>query len=327
VHGLADLVSSDTLASVAGVILREVLAAQLGALILAAVLWGAVGLVVGLLLAALGLRLLGLTGVHDLGGQGGRWLPRLRLGLTLALAALAVAGFGALEGPRRALPDAIKRSSIGTRLFPPLGETGATLMMIAPPALGAWRATQHQDPRLLARSAFATITATRGELDVPGFLADMKDVSGDFVAALAAGAKVKLLDEHPALRGAVTERLLEVLLPRLIVSTLSQTVKDKTQGLDLGDLAGDLRVAAARAGAPDTITHAELTAFLVDRVLVPPVLLPANHFLRSLQLGCGLLFAAGLLLPSLLARLGAWALARRARAAREKQPQPIAEVR
>ena len=314
-HALADLVSSDTVAAISAAVLREVVAAQLGTLILAAVLWGIVGLVAGLALAALGFRLLGMTGLHALGGHGGRWLPRTRLALTLVFATVAVAGFGALEGPRRALPDAIKRSQLGTRLFPPLGEKGATVMMIAPAALRAWRASQHNDPKLLLRSAFAAWSATRGELDVPGFLADMKDVSGDFVAALAAAAKIQLLDEHPALRGAVSERLLEVMLPRLIVSTLGRTLSEKTEGLDLGDLAGELEAAAARTGAPNTITHAELSSFLIDRVLVPPVLMPANHFLRSLQLTCAVLFAAGLLLPSLLARLAAWALARRARAA------------
>jgi hypothetical protein len=323
VHALSDLLSSDTLASIASAVLREVLAAQLGALILAGVLWGALGLLAGLLLAGVGLRLLRMTGLHELRGQGGRWLPRLRLGLTIAVVAVAVAGLGAVEGPRRALPDAIKRSQIGTRLFPPIGETGATLMMIAPPALRAWRATRQGDPRLVARSAFATVMATRGELDVPAFFTEMNDVSVEFVAALAAGAKVKLLEEHPALKTALGERLLEVMLPRLLVSTLSRTVKEKSQALDLGDLEGELRAAAARTGAPDTITHAELSTFLVDRVLVPPVMMPANHLLRSLQLTCLLLFVAGLLLPSLLARLGAWALARRAQGQGRAEPPSV----
>src|SRR5438045_2362858 len=66
-HAFSDLLSRQALTGVARQVVRELVAAHLTALLTAAVLWGLLGLVAGLALAALGFRLLGLTGVHALG--------------------------------------------------------------------------------------------------------------------------------------------------------------------------------------------------------------------------------------------------------------------
>lgn len=293
---------------------QELWDTRLDVLLLQALAWGALGAVLGLLLAVAGTALLRRQGAWTWGWRHARWLRWAGYAVVALGGAAAGGAAGGLQGVSRGAEVVLRESQLATRVFPVAGEAGADLLLVLDEAArGGSVATLDSAALSVALEEFR---AGRRELDVEGLMERVRDLSDVVVheAMASVTARVPGLGDH-ALLQTVVEASLASIARRLLARELGKQAEALHLDAFYREVVDELPALAARAGDPRSASRSELAEHLVQRGLVPALLRPLRGFLRSQQLVAGLAWLGFLFVPP-----GLFALAEAIRLRREARP-------
>lgn len=303
---------------------QELWNTRLDVLLLQALVWGAAGAVLGLVLAVAGTALLRRLGAWTWGWRHARWLRGSGYILVALGCAAAGGAAGGLQGVSRGAEVVLRESQLATRVFPVAGEAGADLLLVLDEAARAGSVATLDSAALSA--ALEEFRAGRRELDVDGLAERVRGLSDAVVheALASVTARVPGLADH-ALLQTVVEASLAAIARKLLARELGKQAEALHLDAFYREVVDELPALAARAGDPRGASRAELAGHLVQRGLVPALLRPLRGFLRSQQLVAGLAWLGVLLVPP-----GLFALAEGIRLRREASravggPAPGAE--
>ncbi len=254
------------------------------------------------------------VGIRKIGGypwqwRGGGCLQSLVFVLMLVVFAISFGISGFLEGVLRGSEQALRQGKLVDEYYPRIGQVGADLLGML--SLLSEQAVSQDDPepsplgeRLLLESEELLVQAEafrddRWQLDV-GRLFEQMERLGDEAAALVPMAREKALERFPEWRQSTGERLLSWFLDNLAGTMVSFATESTVDGLGIRPVTTSffhgLEQLAAAHGDPATVSHRELSTYLVEAVLVRSSLHGLRLVIRGNQLG--------LLLPVLLTLLG-----------------------
>lgn len=290
---------------------QELWNTRLDVLLLQALAWGAVGAVLGLLLAVAGTALLRRLGAWTWGWRHARWLRGAGYVLVALGGAVAGGAAGGLQGVSRGAEVVLRESQLATRVFPVAGEAGADLLLVLDQAARAGSVATLDSAALSA--ALEEFRAGRREVEVDGLVERVRGLSDAVVheALASVTARVPGLGDH-ALLQTVVEASLAAIARRLLARELGKQAEALHLDAFYREVVDELPALAARAGDPRGASRVELAEHLVQRGLVPALLRPLRGFLRGQQLVAGLAWLGFLFVPP-----GLFALAEAIRLRRE----------
>jgi hypothetical protein len=213
------------------------------------------------------------------------WHSRL-LGVLLLLAGTVLGGWlGLLEGGKRGVNEALREGPVGRELLPQVGNAGADLLMQVDHVLQ--KPGRTQDPE-----ALEAFRAGKGKLDANRLkrkITRLETASGRIVADYVLR---RTLDENPQLKGQVLETLLTWVLPRIVVALVDEARPWIREEFDPHPF---LDLLVAHQGDREGLDRPELSAFLVDRVVLPDTFVTLERQVSQTQrlLGWGLAGLAG----------------------------------
>ena len=292
---------------------KEFLFATIEGIVLGA-LFGAIFAVA----AALGFRRLGWYDVPW--WRFGRWVRWSAYTLTIVICVLALGAAGFWAGVVSGSEQVLRKSQLGTDLFPRIAEAMADGM--------AWlqiRARQSKDDTEREVAAkLEEFRAGQWELDAPQFLEHFDDFRETAFKEYVVKLEESALQRAPKLRGSLSEKLLHELLHGLATLLAQKQLGHELEKWGVGRTFRAIREQlvseAARRGEPNTISRRELSVFIVMEGMVPGILGPIRSFCRAQQLGCLLIAGITVFLPAAALRL-----ARRFQRAPERQ-SPAQEI-
>jgi hypothetical protein len=262
--------------------------------LLAATVWSLLGALLGLAIAIAVYGVFRRLGWYDAQSNVGVWIRRSVLALTVMIAPVLFGLTGFWSGLVKGSEVVLRSSQLGTQVFPWIANTIADGMGWLQLRTGA--ATEVEVPELTAH--LEAFRSGAWELNASQFLQQLDRVQEAQVNRAITWLEEEALAKAPGLKGGLAEEMLRQSLRglgRLIVegkvsSELKRWGVDRVYRAILEKLIAE----AARAGDPQTIKHAELSAFIVREGIVPGILNPIRSTARSQQVVL-LLIAAGVL--------------------------------
>jgi hypothetical protein len=282
-------------------ILQEILKSQAHVVAGLFVLWLLIGIGGGLLLGGGAGLALSKLGAMRLEWKHARWLRALSVLWLVGSFGFLGGALGGCEGTLRGTERVVRQSQVRTEGLRRAGEYVSASVVYLDFAIRGHEERKDIALRPEDWTRIEAFTLGKAEFDVRAFRARLDRVEAEFVSKIVGSAKEDLRKNLKIAPGGVAERMLDAALPLLARHGLRKTVGGKledqglTEGVDR--LFGALDAAARAAGSPDTAAHAELTEEIVERCLIPLVLIPARSIARGQQLTSLLLMAAALALP------------------------------
>lgn len=236
------------------------------------IVWTLLGVLVGVIVGIGGSTLLKRWGAYRLPRPRVRyWLTIVIVTLNMIAMPLLFGAIGFLEGLWHAGDVALRHSRVGKEWLPQIAEVGADAVccvdcFIAEDKLPAWREVQKK----------------RQAVNVPRMLAKLDTVKGGVGDKIVKQAKDRLFEDNPEWEGTAAETVIDWTLPPLIYYLVNRELQSRLAGYGVPDVWNEMRKEACKDG-DDLLTHAELTAFLNERVLVPVVLSPLKSWVSNSQ--------------------------------------------
>lgn len=316
--------TGDSAASWASLILRELGRSQTGGLVLDLVKWTLLGALFGTLVAILACVVFSQMGWYDIRVRFARGLRWTVFTLTVLLSAIlfALAGFwsGAISGSERVL----SKSQLATDVFPKIADVIADGM--------AWIQVRATQPEILSTNEMTlkldAFRAGKWELHAVQFQTQLDEFRNDSIVDALNWLERTALERTPKLKGGLSEKLLHKFLHglgRLLVEKKGNS-QLKSWGADrvYSAIREQLIAEARKSGDADTISHREVSAFIVHQGIVPGIMKPIRTTARAQQLpliGIGLMV---MVVPPLCVRLARSRFGRREKAAVTPPPAPPA---
>jgi hypothetical protein len=269
--------------------------------------WIFLGGVAGLVIGIGGYFLLKKLGAYDWQWRASRWFRWATFAMMLLVCPLLFAAAGFFEGVLRGSEMLLREGPLATRVFPVLGNAGAdAFMAIHLLARKLPDAVTWTEFPALSSDEFNAFRQGRTELDIADLRANIEAVADRSTDRLLASLRERILEQYPSLKGRVGERVVELMVNGGGRWLLIRQARTRLAQAGLGQPAelfcSDLESAAVRQGDPRTISHRELSAFLVEKVIVGGTLWQIRAHVRSQQMLLLGVFAVILLLPVLFFR-------------------------
>lgn len=229
--------------------------------------------------------------------------PRVRFWLTATIFTLNASGIpilcgaiGFFEGTYRSAEVGLRQSRIGKEWLPEIAAYGADAMILA---------AMRFDDGEVDLNHWDEVHEKKPSLNVVGLLDRLEKLQAHAAEKITAHAKAKIFEEHPDWHGAASETVIDWTLQPLLSYLLNRQLQRKLADYGVPDLLSEMRE-QARADGDDLLTHAELTRFLTDRVLIRMVLYPIRKWLSSLQTTASIIILAWFAVPVLLLAITRW---------------------
>lgn len=295
--------SGDSRTDWVALILLEFGRSQATGFVLDMVKWTLLGALFGVLVAVLACVVFSRMGWYDIRmrfARGLRWTV-FTLIVLLSASLFGVAGFwsGAIQGSERVL----SKSQLATGVFPKIAEVIADGI--------AWvqiRATQPENAGTNEINLkLEEFRAGKWELHSAQFLTQLDELKEDAVTNALVRLEQSALERTPQLKGGLSEKLLHQLLSGLGRLLVEKKVSSELKGWGADRvyfaIREQLKIESGKSGNPDTLTRAELSAFLVREGIVPGIIKPIRTTARAQQLPLVAIAIMVLVVPPLCLRL------------------------
>lgn len=265
--------------------------------------WGTLGVLAGAPLGWLAWRLLRGRGAWRLEHRHARWWQ------WAAAAWLVLAGgglgclLGLLHGATIGAEIAVRQSQFRTEVLDPVGKATAHGLVALDFLIADLGASTGRNELLTPEHTRALEAFDGGgyEFNATSFLARAGTAERTLVGAAVARTKERLAARFRFAPGGLVETLvgwtLDLVARQLVREKLEEQLDKFGLGAPVREFFASLPAAARAGGDPDTLTAAELSAHVVERVAVPVVLLPIRSVIGGKTLLVGLLVVPALLLP------------------------------
>ena len=282
--------------------MQELGQSQTSAFLAEAAKWAALGALLGIALAVFACIFFARLGWYDLNWRFARGLRWTIYSLTVLLSALFFGLVGFWHGAIKGGECLLTQSQLAAEVLPQLADAVADGMACV----------QIYNLSGLASSADLSLKleefrAGKWELNAPQFLEQFDALQPAAVADLGARLEASALEANPQLKGGVGEKKLHALLQGMGRAVAEKKISSELKKYDVDQLYSNLRKQllreALKTGDPDTLSHAELSAFLLREGLAPGLLKPVRVFARSQQRLLVMVALLGLVLPPLGLRL------------------------
>ncbi len=289
-------------------ILREILKSQAHVAAGLFALWLVIGILAGLVAGGVAALVLAKTGALRLAWKHAVWLRVLSCLWVIAAGGFFGASIGGCEGTLRGTEKIVRESQFRTEGLRRAGEAVAgTLAWID---LAVENHLTKKDIQLSEAQVSSVDLFLKGgrEFDVRAFQARLERAEEELVRKIVDSAKAEVTAKMGLAPGGAPEALLGMTLRLLAEHGLRKAVRDQlekhgakegVQGLFAG-----MDEAAKAKGDPATASLAELAEAIVDRSLIPLILVPATALTRAPQTTSLLLMAGAFLLPALAFWIG-----------------------
>ena len=287
-------------------ILYEMLKASAGQLFFKTILWSIGFAVTGGLLACLLFFTLNAIGGYRSNWKHAKWLRGAILVLMTILffVFFGVAGF--FEGILQGSETILLQSELAKRVYPAVGKTGADLIAsiyIVTPAHIKSSDKTHLLNRL-TKAKLETFHQGRWELDVTEFFKRLDQVGTETFEALALNLKKEAQKSYPDLSEGIGEKILDWFLnsfgKMLIKQTAIYEMKNHGLYIPMISFTDGLKQAARTQGNSDTISHQELSLYIVQKTIAEPCLIAIKPLVRGYQMGILLFVFITLAVPVVL---------------------------
>lgn len=279
----AEAGSAQTQAGWVTAILTELGRTQAAGFLLDVVKWTLLGALCGVLIAVCACALFSRLQWYDLRWRFGGAVRWTLFSATILISAVlfGLAGFwsGAISGSERV----VTRSRLATDVFPAIADVLADGM--------AWvqlHASGQDTDDARRKQLLEEFRAGKWELRAAQFIEQLETVTEEMVTNLVARLEQSALENTPGLKGTFGEKLL-----RQFVSGIGRSfIKDRVSG-EMKSFGADrvyaairdgLAKEASKAGDPQTISHREISTFLVRDGITPAILAPIRSTARSQQI-------------------------------------------
>ena len=258
------------------------------------VFWTVAGAVAGLLF--------GIAISHRLRRWGAYRLPwpRVRYWLQIVIFTLNILAMpilfgtiGFFEGLYRAGDAALRWSVVGKRWLPKVGEIGADAIAYA----DAWTATGQAD--------WDAIERDRPAVHVVRLVDNLDKIDGGVSEKITGLAKEQLLEEFPDWKDGFVEQNLDWALRHVLRYLLNRKLQSQLSDYGVPDVWTELSKEAKKDG-DDVLTHAELTTYLTQQVMIPLILYPFKKWISGNQWAALGIIAAWFAIPPLLMGITRW---------------------
>jgi hypothetical protein len=266
-------------------------------------LWTLAGGLAGLFLAAAAFIAFRSLGWYQSQWNHAKWV-RPTAGVLSALVCavlLGLAGFwhGVIRGSERVFTQ----SQLATDVFPRVGDAFADGVVWLDELITHGTNITSRADQVKAR--LNSFRAGEWEWDVPGFLRRLDQFQQESVAELTQRIVQNVLEDYPKLKDSLGELILRPTLAAFVRQVALRQVNEQLQkpGGVVASARERLLAEAARSGNPDTISHRELSQYVVQRGVLPSVLTPLRSIARSQQILMAFLSVSVVVLPALAFRL------------------------
>lgn len=264
--------------------------------------WTVLGALGGLLLAVVLFLVLRKLGAFRWEWRHAKWFRWLTLAWLLIATPFCTGTVGFFEGMWRGSRIVLHESHLGVDVFPKIGDAAslclAYLHLLVPRLDSDANGRAGEFPK----TELEAFQAGAWELDVPEFQRRLDRITAETMAKATTKLKNAALEEYPSLRGGVGETVINWFVDKLGGTLVKEGVEQVDRfGVQkrFAAVLDALPAEAARAGAPSTIAHKELSAYLVKQALVPCIELPIRSVVRSQQSGAWLMLAVVVVIPIL----------------------------
>lgn len=277
---------------VVGDILREAARTQIVSAFGEILKWTVLGFLSGAILAVGGYFLIRALGGYRWQWRHAVWFRRLTLVLLLSVCPLLLGQAGCAQGQLNGAEVVLRDSQVGKDLLPKAGEFGADLLIVID-----WFTLTSELGVLIPALPEAELTQFRkgeSKLDVVALIRRIDRLTEGASEKLVRLLKDEALKRNPQWKGATGEKVLDWLLPKLADRLLEKKRSKVVEGLR--PFLQDLEAEAA-IQLDSKMSRAQVSAFLVDRVMVPTLLSPVRSIVRGVQKVALIVVGLVLLLP------------------------------
>lgn len=281
-------------------VLRELLKSQSHVLFGHLIGWGMMGGFIGMIFSLVLFFMLRAVGAYTWEWKHAKWF-RLLTAILLVGAGTVLGGFiGAGQGALSGGEVVLRKSQLAEDVFPIASDYGAEML--------ARVYLQTGKEELSGKEIEATIERFRNnewELNVVELLRRVDQASHKMLNDVIETTKAQFQESNPEMKGQASEGLLFSVMSTLARALAAREARNQFRKLGFGldkifeDLVLRLPEAAKLKGDPETMSQSELSEHLTQKGLVPLILVPIRHIVRSYQLVCVGIFMAFLLLPIL----------------------------
>ncbi len=285
-------------------IVNELGATQAHQFLLISVKWAVLGGFVGLLVGALAVIASQKLGWYRSGWRFAGWVRWPLWILTVITCAGLVGGAGFFVGVIRGSERVMLHSQLATKVFPEVGDALADGMAAVQIYLSETNTAARSGTNISLR--LETFRSGAWEVNAPEFLRQLDNLQAGAVSNVVADIEQKITSNSPSLQSGLPNQLLHHSLRLFGTMVVERKINSQLHRAKLDDFYhafGDRLVAEARKhGAPDTIGHRELSAFLVTEAVVPGVMKPIRMFAGNQAKMLLFLAALGAVLPAAVFR-------------------------
>lgn len=249
-----------------------------------------VGLLIGIFLSLL---------FHRWGAYRLPW-PRVRFWLTAVIITLNIIAMplffgtiGSLEGLFRSTEVAVRRSVIGKEWLPQIAGVGADAVCFS----DAFVENDQCD--------WEVIQKERKPVNIVRLMNKLDKVQGGVGEKMTEKAKEQLFADNPDWKGGVGETVIDWTLPYVITYLLNRKLQGKLADYGVPDVWVEMKKEACKDG-DDLMSHAEITAYLNERVMIPLLLFPLKNWVTGTQWSTLGIVAAWFATPPVLMFITRW---------------------
>ncbi len=267
--------------------------------------------ILGLLIAIISCRVLRGSGA----AAATQTVKLLRLAsflLLLLVLPISFAYVGFFEGLLRASAHELSEGEFAQQYFPMIGSAGAdlvgTVLLMGDPTIAS-------SPSNPGEKVVVTVAFQSGEREIiasqiPALIAA---IDGDFVRGISQDIKQRTQEKFPGLNTGKGKQVLDWFMDNcsdaLVRVALQEQLESKGLGsvLDLfGEMIRQLPGAAVREGNPETLSHQELSAFIVEATIAGGIVkFVIKPFCRVNQIGAVVPVLLAFLIPIVVLRRSA----------------------
>jgi hypothetical protein len=267
-------------------LIQEIGREEFIAVLKAAALWGLAGAALGLTFGFGAYRGFRRLRWYAATSTAGRWAQRSAGVLTTLACITLFALAGAWEGVRRQCEPVVLRSRLGTEGLPLIANYVTEALAWVELAFERDRPTDDA----AADAQFAAFRNGTREYNPAAILEGGAKLRHEVFQTLLNELEADILENSPALQGTFARDLVHRAIQELGPALLDRKLDEELERRHLAPLRNALRdrliAAAARTGDPATISHRDLTDFVVREALVPAVVAPVRKFARQQQILC-----------------------------------------
>ncbi|MBM3997552.1 MAG: hypothetical protein FJ303_25905 [Planctomycetes bacterium] len=251
-------------------------------------LWSIGGGVVGLLVGILLTRQLSNWGAYALPWPSVTfWLQVLLYILNILAMPILFGAIGFFEGVYRAADVALRWSVVGQKWLPPVADVGADAIAAA----DAWLGNRGD--------AWDAIRKNRRPVNIVRLVDGLDKLDDEVAERISAAARKDLLEQQPDWKDSNTERAADWMLKQLVRYLLNRQLRTKLAEFGVQDVLGEMRKKARQDGG-EHMTHAQLSTFLVENVMIPMLLYPVKHWTSGSQWTAIVIIVVWFAIPLLL---------------------------